>query len=469
MKRVLTLIVLGVLLGIPSVAHADIAPPAQPPGSSLGPGAESTQVRMLAEKVFKEVQASAPEKSLGQAHVVANFTMRNVGETAESMAVRFPVGSSDGWSHITQLSDLQVKVGDRAVSTRAITGEDPYFGSSSAPWAEFDVTFPPGEDTPIEVRYTLEATGEYPYIWFKYILSTGAGWKDSIGSADIIVQLPYEANAMNLLLPTDRGWLDTTKGGMLSGNSIRWHYDDLEPTAQDNFEIDLVMPSAWESLLREQQNVAQNPRDGEAWGRLGKLCKEMSFSSRGKGFRSADTLDPGAAQLYQQSLEAYDKAVTLLPDDALWHAGYADLLGYHAYFEAFNGTDTREEAVHSLRELQLALELTPNDPKVQEIAQEIAFFFPKGVQSARDGFIFSWLTATPAGNTPTLSPPTGIAGNTAASETPVAPSSPTSAPPPTPQPTATTVSNPLCGWALVLPLLLAGVVLWNGRPRPPAE
>jgi hypothetical protein len=36
-------------------ARADIAPPQQPPGSSLGPGQENTQVRMLAERVHIDV------------------------------------------------------------------------------------------------------------------------------------------------------------------------------------------------------------------------------------------------------------------------------------------------------------------------------------------------------------------------------------------------------------------------------
>ncbi len=474
MKRVLALVLLGVLLGFPSAAHADVAPPARPPGSNLIPGTETTEVRMVAETVLIDVQARAPEKSLGQAHVTADFTMRNLGETAESMAARFPIGATDGWSSVNQITDLQVKVGGQPVPTRRITGEDPYNSQTAVPWDEFDVIFPPGQDVAIQVRYTLEASGEYPYVWFKYILSTGAAWKGTIGSADIIVQLPYEANAQNLLLPTDEPWVDTPRGGTVQGNSIRWHYSDLEPTTQDNFDVDLVMPSAWENLLRERWNVEQNPRDGEAWGRLGKLCKEMSFSSRGKGFRSAAILDPGAAELYQESLQAYDKAVTLLPNDALWHAGYADLLGYHAYFEKYNGTDTREEAIHSLKELQIALELSPNDPKIQEIAYEFLWFFPQGIKQEGDKFQFPWLTATPDLPTVTLAPPTEVAQEQP-SETPLAPPTPTgqiepTAPPqPTPQPTTAPASSPLCGSALVLPVLVVGLFLWNSKRKGPVS
>src|SRR5512143_2229426 len=270
MKHILVLIFIGALLAFPSDVHADIAPPAQPPGSNLQPGADTTQVRMLAETVLIDVQPTAPDKSLGQAHVTANFTMQNTGQTAESMAARFPIGASDGFSQVNELRDLQIKVNGKSVPTRRITGEDGHNGSSPVPWAEFDVTFPPGQDVPIEVRYTLEASGEYPFVWFRYILSTGAGWKDSIGSADIIVQLPYEANIENVLLESADMLSGTTQSSTFDGNKIRWHYDDLEPTTNNNFEVNLVMPSAWEQLLAEQNTVAQDPRDGEAWGRLGK-------------------------------------------------------------------------------------------------------------------------------------------------------------------------------------------------------
>jgi len=462
------LVLLVVLCAFPSTARADIAPPAQPPGSNLQPGTETTQVRMLAETVELDVQPGGSNKSLGLARVTADFTMHNTGAEAETMAARFPIGANDGWFNVNELNDFQVKVAGKRVATRQIMGEDPYFSNSDqVPWAAFDVTFPPGQDVSIQVQYTLQATGEYPFIWFKYILSTGAGWKDSIGSADIVVRLPYEANSQNLLLDTDQVSFGTTKGGTLDGNTIRWHFEDLEPTTQDNFEIHLVTPSAWEGLLTEQQNIAQNPHDGEAWGRLGKLAKAMAFSSRGKGFR-AGTMDPGGQQLYDLSVQAYEKAVTLLPRDALWHAGYADLLGYHAYFDAFNGADTTAEALHSMREIQIALDISPNDPKVQQIAEQLSFSFPDGIQRVGDQYVFVWLTTTPEPIIATQVSPTQVAALLAPSDTPVALPSPTTQPQPTPQATASPVSKsapPVCGSALVLPILLAGLAYSGSRRR----
>jgi tetratricopeptide (TPR) repeat protein len=451
MKRLLTLVLLAILLAVPSGARADVAPPAQPPGSNLQPGVDITQVRMLAETVVLDVQPGASDKSLGRAHVTADFIMHNLGSADESMAARFPIGATNGFSSVNEISDLQIKVAGRPVATRRITGEDPYNSGAPVPWAEFNVMFPAGQDVPIRVDYNLEASGEYPFIWFKYILSTGAGWKDSIGTADIVVRLPYDVNAENVLLDTDQIWFGTTKGGSLAGKTIQWHYANLEPTTENNFEVNLVMPSAWERLLTEQDNVTLNPRDGEAWGRLGRLCKQMAFSSRGKGFRSASTLDPGGAELYELSLQAYEKAVTLLPNDALWHAGYADLLGYHAYFEGMVGTNTDEEVAHSLREIQIAAQLAPNDPQVRQISEEIASFFPNG-RSPHDFQV--GLTAMAALSIATT-PPTELSQALATAEEPtVSASSPPSVAI-TAQETAPSSrpAFPICGSIILLPLL----------------
>ena len=450
MRRFIMLLVIIILLIFPSPAAADIAPPGQPPGSNVQPSNETTQVQMLAETVLIDVQARAPSKSLGQAHVTASFTMHNQGEASESMAVRFPVSASDGYFSYPTIKDLRVKVAGKTVPTRAIQGEDPYHSPNPVPWAAFDVSFPPGQDVQIQVAYTLEASGEYPFVWFKYILSTGAAWKDAIGMADLIVRLPYPASNQNLVFDPGNPYSGVTPGGVISGNEIRWHYADFEPTSDNNFEVMLVMPSAWENVLTEQANVKQNPKDGEAWGRLGKLYKELAFSSRGKGFRLG-SMDPGAQDLYQLSQQAYEKAVSLKPDDPLWHAGFADLLAYHAFFLNMEGADMTAETLHALQEIRQALDLAPDDPKVQEIATQISYFFPEGMKADGASFDFPWLTATPAAPTPIAE--AIISTDTPSPEItytptpqPVSPT-PTGEPQPKPKPTL-----PLCGGALLLPI-----------------
>jgi len=435
----------ALLLASPGVA--DIAPPHQPPGSNLEPGEELTQVRMLAETVLIEVLADVPADSLGRARVSADFTMRNLGNQDETMAARFPITFSDGWSSYPEIENIEIRVNGARVAYRRTNGPELYYGSVEVPWAEFDVAFPAGQDVFIQVSYDLEGTGYVPFIAFYYLLETGAGWKGSIGSGEIIVRLPYEANPQNVILADQIGWSQTTAGGAFSGNEIRWRFTDLEPSSQDNFEISLVMPRVWEQVLAERERVAADPEDGETWGRLGKAYKEIWMY--GKGFRQ----DAGGIELYQLSVEAYEQAETLLPEDGLWHAGFADLLSTHAYWARFE-QDTTEEAVRALGEIRLALQLAPNDPKVLEIAENISFYFPDGVRFSNGGYDFPWLTATP------LRP-------TATSSFTTKPTETERAHTPTPEPTeanSQTGQPQLCAAALT-PLILSAAFISHRKPR----
>jgi hypothetical protein len=316
------------------------------------------------------------------------------------------------------------------------------------PWAQFNVSFPPGEDIHIQVTYILDGTGEYPYVAYSYILHTGAGWKDTIGSADLIVRLPYEANTFNVIFDEQIGWSQTTMGGVLAGKEIKWHFEDLEPEQSDDLQLSLVNPAVWQNVLKERSNVQTNPNDGEAWGRLGKLYKEIFFFR--KGFRH----DAGGEQLYALSIQAYENAVSLKPDDALWHAGFANLLQVHVYYAAQEvSQDMRPEMLRSMQEIQRALELKPNDPKVREIAETIYYSFPDAIQQLESGYDFLWLTATPELPTPTLAPveptvtpPATTPPLATATTVPAIEASPTPAP--------TAASNPICGSALVAPLAL---------------
>ncbi|MFT3893508.1 MAG: hypothetical protein QM730_17915 [Anaerolineales bacterium] len=460
MIRIFVLVLFVTFVGVPVSVHADIAPPGHPPGSNPEPGTESTQVRMVAETVTLTVLASTPQGSLGQAKVNADFTMRNLGSAEESMAVRFPLASNNGFGDIPEIKDFGVKVDGAPVVTRRIMQEDPSWSSDPVPWAEFNVNFPPNQDVNIQVSYLLEGTGEYPFVAFYYLLHTGAGWKDSIGSADLIVRLPYEATAQNVIFDEQTGWSQTTSNSTIQGQDIRWHFEDLEPDQSNDFQISLVMPSAWQQVIRERANVSANPKDGEAWGRLGKLYKEMFFFR--KGFRT----DAGGQELYRLSMDAYEKCLSLLPNDAQWHAGYADLLANHAWFSAYEAQDVRPEMLHAMQEINTALQIAPNDPKVKEIAENMYYSFPAdSVQKLESGYDFLWLTTTPDLSTPTLvaveptfTPPAAPSATLLPAITETAIPASEATPVPTSTPVAAT--NPLCGGAgLLVPLGL----IWLAR------
>lgn len=463
MKRVFSLFAIVLLAAavFPRNVRADVAPPANPPGANPEAGAEGTQVRMMAETVLIEVQPGASANDLGQAKVTADFTMRNLGSETESMAVRFPLSINDGFGRFPEIRSLQIKVNGRTVSTRRVMQADPLYAYEDVPWAEFDVTFPAGQDVLIQVTYGVDGTGEYPFVSYRYIFHTGEGWKDTIGRADLIVRLPYEANPQNVIFDETTGWSMTIPGGRMTGNEIRWRFDDLEPTSENDFEISLVMPSVWQKALNERRNVENNPNDGEAWGRLGKLYKEMFFFRR--GFRH----DAGGQELYRLSVEAYERAVTLLPDDGLWHAGFADLLAVHAYYVSWEGGDATAEALRSMQEIHRALELAPNDPKVKEIAESIYYFFPDAVDLLESGYDFLWLTATPLPAPPTIAPAAEPTATPEAEYTPPVAESAVPTPEAEPSPTAlpSSAGNPLCGSALVIPLALVWLAWRRGYSR----
>lgn len=447
MKRLSLLVLIFVLLVFPSKVLADVAPPLNPPGSNLEPGAELTQVRMAAETVLIDVRSDTTLNGLGSARVTADFTMHNLGTSDESMAVRFPISGDDGRGQYPEIGSLLITVnGNQVGYRRANYPEVNYPYQDMVPWAEFDVTFPAGQDVAIRVSYDLDGSGYYPSSAFYYILETGAGWKDTIGSADVTLRLPYEASPENVIVGLQIGWAETTPGGVFQGNEVRWHFEDFEPGADQpvrNMEFALVAPSAWQNVLLARENTAQYPNDGETWGMLAKAYKQVFLMS--KAYRD----DAGGQELYKSSVEAYERCLSLKPDDAQWHAGFADLLASRSYWDSWMGTTP--ETFRSLNEIHTALQLAPDDPVVREIALNITYMIPGGITQNENDFDFPWLTQTP-----TALPSTPTVDATATSIIP-ATDTPQSSPTPTPE-----RPNPICGAAALIPLT---VLIWSTQKR----
>ncbi|MGC1377472.1 MAG: hypothetical protein WA821_14665, partial [Anaerolineales bacterium] len=409
----IVILALFVSLLTPITARADVAPPQEPPGTNIVPGTLPTQVRMVAETVTLTVLAKPSADYLGQAATEAVFTMRNLGSVEEKMEARFPLtfwnNENNGLLQYPEIPDIRIQVDGKAVATHRIevayTPEQgvPYHPT---PWAAFNVTFPPGKDVIVTVKYTTNggnARNGYnldPYFPLRYILETGAGWNDTIGSADIIVKLPYAANLKNIVL-SDPYLTPTTSKPTLVGNEIRWHFEDFEPTSADNLDVMLVKTSTWQKVLDESEYLRQHPNDGEAWGQLGKAYKEIALPDNGnKGPRTDSNYpnDPDGREMYQLSLQAYEKAVTLLPKDALWHYGFADLLWRHFGHRDsdFSGNpQDMAEFIHILAELHQSLALDPNYQDAKDLADWLNVDFPWAVSVTGDGYDYLALTAIP--------------------------------------------------------------------------
>jgi tetratricopeptide (TPR) repeat protein len=470
-RKVLFVIWIACLSVFPIPVRADIAPPDQPPGANLAPDTEITQVRMVSEKVVIDLMGKIPEGSLGEAKVKASFTMHNLGNEIETIFARFPLTFWNGYSSssddVPEITDVEFVVAGEPVDWRRVDLPTLDNEQITVPWAEFGVTFPPKQDVLIEVDYSSSPVGEYPFVAYRYVLETGAGWKGSIGNAEIIVNLPYEANRQNVIIDETTGWSQTTPGAILEGNQVIWHFENFEPTRENNIEISVVIPNVWRMVLEERARVAENPEDGEAWGRLGKLYKEISYLRR--WFRE----DEGGKELYFLSVEAYEKALELLPQDALWHVGFADLLWKHSYWDVFQpGSTNLDEMQRAVEEIKIAYDLKPENLQVLSLLDEMISSMPGSVTKIDDTYIFLMLTATPtivptytitADSSPILTPTTRTVLSTA-TNTIIPTASPTQIPlstnTPFPEPAeaSSQTSFPLCGSALLLlPIVLMAI------------
>ncbi len=459
-KRLLLLsLVFALVFMLVTPAYADIAPPETPPGSNIDPEAESTQVRMVAETVTLTVSEDPADKKSAIAKTEAVFTMRNLGDVEERMNVRFPLsffnGNSDGFGNFPEIKSIEVKINGKTVPTRKemqlrYSSEFSYDEREEIPWSVFEAVFPPNQDVTIEVVYNAQGFGYYPYQVFKYVLETGAGWNGTIGSAEVILRLPYEANKKNVWVEGVTGYGDPTSGGVFSGNEVRWKFEDLEPTYENNLQFIVVTPSLWKSVLSETETTSKNPNDGEAWGRLGKAYKEVIRATKG-WLRE----DASGVEMFELSRAAYEKSLSLLPNDPLWHYGYADLLWSHYYFSVYGvgKPDTQNELPAILRSLETALKLKPDLQEAKDLLNYISYSVPGAVQENEDGtYTMLGLTATPI-------PPTPWGGDVTPTALPTSTVQPATASTEiaSPTPSEPTKTNPLCGSAAMI-LLAFGLV-----------
>lgn len=395
---------------------ADMAPPPPPEGANLFPDGEITEVRMEAETVDIRVVDTVANPD-GLAQVSAEFHMRNLGTSDEKMQVRFPLSNyftgktpqgltcySAGYPTI---QGFQVWVdGQPAKVSNTIQEVDnfgPNGGKVTIPcWANFPVVFAVGKEVMVKASYTVLPydIGKTPNdywgtIYFNYILRTGAGWKGTIGSADIRVHLPYAVTDENFLTASS-----TPPGAIIDGDTIRWQLNDFEPSDGPDVQVAVTRPSLWRKILKETTNTQSNPQDGEAWGRLGMAYKQTILERR--GFRD----DAAALQIFDKSDAAYRNAVTLKPKDADWHAGYAELLCWDAAWPHLHPPEeTRDHLLGCLKEVQAALEINPRQANATVILNDWLQWIGNQngtpvVDISQGTPIYTALTATPPLPTP---------------------------------------------------------------------
>jgi hypothetical protein len=419
--KLFMLFLLIVLAGVgPFDAHADIAPPEQPPGSSIAPD-EMTNVTMLAEVVEITIVPLAGRGSdfaeRVQAKIKASFEMRNTGEDNEIMDVRFPLeplsGWGDGWGRYPRIEDIQIRVDERLVDAEVIELAPESSSGESVGWAVFEVRFPAGKKVHVDVTYTLNPTGYFPIVEFYYLLETGAGWKGPIGSAEILMQLPYQPSAENIVF----GEFRTTPGGEIRANSIRWFWQNIEPTSGNNIRLSLVLPDIWQRVLDARQAVIANPQNADAWAARGETC--MQAGSEWKGYARED---PGGQSLVVEAVYAFEQAVALQPENANFHAGLAEVIWFSEMFFWFDANPDDEASQRVVVEINTALALDPANARAlglkEQIPAEYFLILTPTVVSPTFTPVLPTLTSTPRISSSATSTP---APQATASYTPITP------------------------------------------------
>jgi hypothetical protein len=452
-------------------ALADIAPPPYAGAAGIKPGDKPTQVRMMYENVFMEIDLA------GVAKVDANFVMRNLSDKEEVMDVYFPLFDAYGFEGVPKcmplqgepIRDLAAWVCDKPQTIQTFFGDRPDAmlvptsppGTKIPCWASFPVVFPPGLDVPIEVKYTSPS--------YTYILQTGAGWNGTIGQADITFRLPYDAiKDQNL----DECSKCTTKG-----RDIQWQFMDFEPTG--NIKITTVKPEIWWRILTESNQLKLNPKDGAALRRLAIAYKDSAVISKaGRGYLGYD----GNFWRYDRGVETFRKAIPFNPGDSDLHAQFADLVCLNASWPVRTMLKSQySDWIECAQQIQQSLKINPKNRLALDVFKKYLEYPGPGVEYKMfamngDQPDFLILTATPT-TVPsvTLTPtrPTVTLTQTP-TQTPLPSATLTSTPRPTwtpyitatPSPAPTLTPTPVApssgsgsGWGFVL-IPLAAIAAW---------
>ena len=366
---ILVILIAAFIFNPISSVHADMAPPAQPPGSLLAPDKNTTMVQMVSEKVTIQVGNVAslyyfdrPFNTVN-AEVSASFFMQNQGQKDEKIQARFPLsnfsGYGDGYGQFPEIQNFRVWVNQ--VEKKWVVTETPnLLNKDYAPikWAIFEATFPVGNQVQVDVTYQMQSTGQLTQARFDYILETGAGWYGPIGSGEIILTLPYPATNGNINLS------ESTSGGQINGNAITWNFANLEPTSEDNWYARIVSPDTWQSILDLRLRLEKTPEDVAMLTALGEIYEDITY---GKGFWN---MNSGTEPIIILCREVYQKAIAIKPGDADLHIKLAGILfAMYKSPEQFKpAVPTAEDIYH---ELKSAYMLDPQNGLVSQLYEEL--------------------------------------------------------------------------------------------------
>lgn len=364
--RLSILIVVSLLVLCPThVALADAAPPLPPPGTSLEPDNSITNVQMLWEDVLMTIADDS-------ATVQAVFRLQNQGAEIEIFYVRFPLGMS------VQGPITHFIASVNGIPAPITTVEQPsdLYDDTVIPWATWPATFPPGTPVEIFVTYTVAAyhhNGITALDRYAYILVTGAGWYNTIGEGTVTFRLPYEVDESTVCIGDKCGQKPLPDWYTVSGTDVIWQFTNLEPTEADNIELIILDPALHRSLLDARSQTRLNSGSPDAHLKLARLIRPAINARCGGIWDYGCSYAEGpTTDLIPEALNAYRRALEIMPNDADLYAEYLEfLISTEGYIE--------EIAPELFPKLEYALTLDPDNERLAKICsglEEIGLWSP---------------------------------------------------------------------------------------------
>jgi hypothetical protein len=369
-------------------ALADVGPPPAHPAWSISPGDFVTQVQMVSEEVLLDIR---PEEG-NPADVEATFNMLNTGVADESFDVWFPLGEElyGGKAYrIYEVTDFKAWM-DGGQAEVVIDDLD----EEGLVWAHWPASFPAGEPVVIRVTYraAAEMASDLPWhLRYRYILETGAGWKDVIEYARVTVQAPFLMSEPDWKYSLGDPYFVKPLGYATAGDRIVWTFYNLEPTAADNIEFDLIYPSFWEDIQAAQAAIDAGQATAETYYTLASRLSLWltAFDLRQYVFRPEPPIAPDLDRVAPRMTSAF----------------------VEAFQQGMNDTHALRFFVENLTKYRLSIELPEIDGFFQAAVaarpedEELAALYSRAVEiGLADGVVPAEATATSPPATPTPVP-----------------------------------------------------------------
>ena len=142
----------------------------------------------------------------------------------------------------------------------------------------------------------------------------------------------------------------------------------------------LVEPVIWSQVVAGRQAVTEDPMNGQSWGELAEaLRKSISYS------KPWVREDPAGIKLLAESLDAFDQAVKLAPDQFIWHNGYANLIWQSEYYNSDPDMTLMQQM---LIQYSAAWSIDPKNEDLYYQLKNISDTHPDWITSDDGGFKF---------------------------------------------------------------------------------